>query len=202
MEHDPPPAEPPVRSVVPFFAITFGITWGMLVVYALVPEGVRAWIGPIHGRHPLFILAVYAPAIAALILVLRHTGLRGLRGFLSRLLLWRMPAVWWVVLLVLLPACYLSGTVQSAWSFTPFFIGSVGAGMILTGLFNAARGSLLLAALFHFQLNNPLWPDAQPWDMYLFAGVAVVVVWLDRRRMLARPGAVDGGVTGVTRPGV
>jgi len=32
-------------------------------------------------------------------------------------------------------------------------------------MFNKSGGSILLAALFHFQLNNPLWPDAQPSDM-------------------------------------
>lgn len=88
-----------------------------------------------------------------------------------------------------LPAFYLSGLVQSEWSFMPFLIGSVAVSLILTAMFNAARGSILLAALFHFQLNNPLWPDGRPWDMYLFAAVAAAVVWIDRKRMFSRAGA-------------
>ena len=34
------------------------------------------------------------------------------------------------------------------------------------------------------QMNGPAWPDAQPWDMYLFVAVAALVVLLDRRAML------------------
>lgn len=94
------------------------------------------------------------------------------------------------------PAFLLSGTKQSAWAFGPFFLGVVAISVILTAMFNAARGSLLVAALFHFQMNGPAWPDAQPWDMYLFVAVAVLVVVVNRKRMLSR----DGAATGVLMP--
>ena len=63
-----------------------------------------------------------------------------------------------------LPAFFLSGSPQSAWPFGPYFIGVVAITVILTPMFNAARGSILIAALYHFQMNGPAWPDAQPWD--------------------------------------
>ena len=47
-------------------------------------------------------------------------------------------------------------------------------------------GSLLVAVLFHAQVNGPAWPDAQPWDMYLFVVVAAVVVLVNRKAMLSR----------------
>jgi hypothetical protein len=47
-----------------------------------------------------------------------------------------------------------------------------------------------MAALFHFQINGPAWPDAQPWENYLFAVVAIVVVILNRKAMLTRTNAV------------
>jgi hypothetical protein len=53
-------------------------------------------------------------------------------------------------------------------------------------MFNDARGSLLIAVLYHFQMNNPVWPDAQPWDTVLFATAAVIIVWLHRRTMFQR----------------
>ena len=90
------------------------------------------------------------------------------------------------------PAFLMSGTKQSAWAFGPFFLGVVAISVILTAMFNAARGSLLVAVIFHAQMNGPAWPDAQPWDMYAFAVVAVLVVLLNRRTMLARgSGATD-----------
>ena len=100
-----------------------------------------------------------------------------------------------------LPAFYLAGTVQSGWSFTPFFIGNVALAVIVTPLFNASRGSLLLPALFHFQLINPLWPDAQPYDTYFFVLVAVAAVWLNRGTMFTRAGAVTAVIPGADGDG-
>jgi hypothetical protein len=224
-----------------------------------------AIFGEISGNHPLFYLAVWAPAIAALTIVLFKKGREGTRRFLSRLLLWRAPAAWYAFLLVgipllfyagavwkglssaelipvsslgaylvalalmaikgpveeigwrglalpllqrkmsplsaslvlgvvwgvwHLPAFMLSGTPQSAWSFTDFFIGTVALSVITTALFNASRGSILLPALLHLQLINPLWPDAQPYDTVPFVAAAVVVIWLNRKTMFRRSGGV------------
>ncbi len=88
------------------------------------------------------------------------------------------------------PAFLLSETPQSAWSFTPFFVGSVAVSVIVTQLFNASPGSILLPALFHFQLINTIWPDAQPYDTLFFVAAALMVVWLNRGAMLNRDGRV------------
>ena len=253
------------RALAPFFAITFGIAWTILGLYIYLNEPMARAFGQISGKHPLFVLAVYSPAIAALILVAWCGGAAGLKRYLSRALLWRCPAPWAVFLifgiplifvagaavkgnlltdpfpfssvgaavlamafmLVLgpieefgwrglalplmqrhlapilaglilgiiwgiwhLPAFLLGGTPQSTWGFAPFFIGSVSVSVVLTPLFNRTRGSILLAALFHFQLINPLCPDAQPYDTIFFAATAVVVVWLNRATMFTRDGAV------------
>jgi len=266
----------PATALVPFVVITFGVAWGVLALFVLFNEQMTALFGPLSGRHPLFVLAVYAPAIAAFALVLFYTGVRGLRRFLSRLLIWRCPAAWWAFVLfgipllfaagaVLqgnlfdqgfpfasaaslagalaatlaigpvaefgwrglalpilqrrfaplwaglilgviwglwhLPAFLLSGTPQSAWSFTPFLTASVAVSVILTPLFNASRGSLLLSALFHFQLNNPLWPDAQPYDTLAFTAAAVLVVWFNRGVMFHKRSAVTEVVPRASLPG-
>jgi len=101
-----------------------------------------------------------------------------------------------------LPAFYLAGVVYEDWSFLPFFIGNVTLAILVTPIFNSARGSLLLPMLFHWQLINPFWPDAQPWDTWLLVGVAIVVVWLNRNTMFSRDGAVTEVIpdTGDGRP--
>jgi hypothetical protein len=253
------------RDLIPFLAMTFLISWGILALYILLPGPMARWFGRLTGSHPLFYVAVYAPAIAALILTLYRHGIGGTRRFLARLLLWRAPLPWYGLVLVGVPAVFyaaalfkagaydtlfpfpsvpaylsalllmaikgpveeigwrglalpllqrrmapiwaglvlgavwglwhlpaflLSGTPQSAWSLTPFFVGTVALSVIVTPLFNSARGSILLPALFHLQLINPLWPDAQPYDSWLFVGVAVVVVGLNRGTMFTRKSAV------------
>lgn len=87
------------------------------------------------------------------------------------------------------PSFLLSGSPQSAWDFGPYLLGVIALSVIITPLFNAAHGSILVAMAFHFQMNGPAWPDAQPWENYLFALVAVAVVVLNRRTMLTREGA-------------
>tara|TARA_R110002072_G_scaffold108780_1_gene235744 strand:- start:2239 stop:3093 length:855 start_codon:yes stop_codon:yes gene_type:complete len=251
--------------VILFFLIAFGLAWSLFVLFIFAADWVVATFGDISSHNPLFILAVYAPAIAALSLVGLKTGFGGMGRFLSRLLIWRTSLAWYGFILVgipvifflgslvkgnadsaplftepftsmlpligfmmilgpveelgwrgfalpllqrklvpfwaglvlgiiwafwHLPAFVLSGTPQNSWAFTPFFLGSVSCSIILTPLFNQARGSILMAMLLHFQLNNPLWPDAQPYDTIFFVAAAVIVVWLNRMTMFSRTGGV------------
>jgi membrane protease YdiL (CAAX protease family) len=127
----------------------------------------------------------------------------GWRGLALPLLQRRFSPFWtglivgtiWMVWHI--PAFLIGGTPQSAWSFFPYFVGGVAMSVIFTAIFNDSRGSLLIAVLLHFQLNNPMWPDAQPWDNLLIAAIAVVIVWLKRRTMFQR----GSGVTDILMPG-
>jgi hypothetical protein len=104
--------------------------------------------------------------------------------FWASLILGVVWAVWHA------PAFLLSGTPQSAWSFGPFFVGLMAVTVIMTPLFNASRGSLLIAILYHLQVMNPIFPDAQPWDFFFFMAAAVVIVWLNRGTMFQRGNGV------------
>lgn len=259
------------RKLIPYLAITFGLTWGIATLLILFPDQIMALFGELSMSNPLFILAVYSPGFAGVLLVWQTYGLKGLGSFFQRLTLWRAPwwgwlltifsipaimyigaalkgtisepfpfSPWYQVFLALamalflgpieefgwrgfalpllqrrfapfwaglilgviwmiwhIPAFLIGGTPQSAWSFAPYFVGGVAASLIMTVLFNASRGSLLIAVLFHFQMNNPIWPDAQPWDNYLLACVAVAVVWFSRRTVFQS----DSGITDILMPG-
>jgi hypothetical protein len=255
----------PFRSVTLFLLLTFGIAWGILAAFIFIPETMVGLFGEITGEHPLFYLAVWAPAISAFIVIFRWSGLEGLRRHLGRALLWRCSWPWYAFLLLGVPLVFfvgsflkgnlsetafpfpsassflvalffiaikgpieefgwrglalpllqskmtpmwaalvigviwglwhtpaflLSGTEQSAWSFLPFFTGTIALSVIVTPLFNASRGSIFLPALFHFMLINPVWPDAQPYDTYIFALIAIVIVWLHRDSMFTRTNSV------------
>ncbi len=338
-----------LRDLFIFLVLTFLIAWAVLAGYVFMPDTMSRWFGALTGSHPLFYLAVWAPALSALAIVGWRTGLSGVRRFLGRLLLFRMSWPWFVFLLIGVPAVFfvaallkpgayhdpfpfpslpaylltlflmaikgpveeigwrglalpllqqrmapiwaavvlgiiwgvwhlpaflISGVPQSGWSFGHFFIGVVALSVIVTPLFNhsgtltarcapsrgkntgqpneerlstkmgrrpadnaaggheprprsgeaeaaqaqprsevrskrsrdaskarggsaptegsvnRSRGSILLAAFFHLQLMNPLWPDAQPYDSYFFVGVALIVTWLNRRTMFSRESAV------------
>lgn len=77
-----------------------------------------------------------------------------------------------------LPAFFLSGTPQSGRALGPFLLGIVALGVIAGVLLNAGRGSILWPALFLWQVNGLLWPDAQPWNSPFVAVLGVLAVWL------------------------
>jgi uncharacterized protein len=145
-----------------------------------------------------------APLLAAMafMLVLGPMEEFGWRGVALPLLQRRLAPFWAGLVLGLvwglwhLPAFFLNGTPQSGWGFMPFLIGSVCLSVILTPMFNASRGSILLSILYHFQANNPLWPDAQPHDTYFFVAAAMIVVWLTRDTMFTLTGAVTEVIPG------
>ncbi len=153
------------------------------------PEGVGAMVGL------MFMMLLLGP--------IEEFGWRGV----AQPLLQRYMAPFWAGALIgaiwgvwHLPAFYLAGVVFAEWGFLPFFVGNVTLAILVTPIFDAARGSLLLPMLFHWQLINPFWPDAQPWDTWLLVGVAAVVVWWKRETMFSREGAVTEVVPGEARP--
>lgn len=83
-----PPAEPrdriPVSAPLPFLLMAFGLAWTVLGLFVFAPARMPAMFGEITGQHSPFHLAVYAPAIAAFVVILRGFGANGPRRFLSR----------------------------------------------------------------------------------------------------------------------
>lgn len=120
----------------------------------------------------------------------------GWRGIAQPLLQRHMAPIWAGMLIGAvwgiwhLPAFALAGTVFGGGDFWPFFIGNITLAVLVTPIPNRSRGSLLWPMLFHWQLINPFWPDAQPWDTWILVAVAVVVVWWNHDSMFTREGAV------------
>jgi|SRR6056297_383555 len=144
---------------------------------------------PPEGAGPVF-------AVMFMMLALGPIEEFGWRGVLQPLLQRHMAPIFAGVLIGAiwgfwhLPAFFLAGTVFGGWNFLPFFVGNVVLAVLVTPILNRTGGSLLWPMLFHWQLINPFWPDAQPWDTWILAAVAVVVVWWNRDTMFSRDGAV------------
>ena len=164
---------------IPLLMVTGAILRGSLDTYAF----------PFSTATQLF----SALGLALIIGPVEEFGWRGLmlpilqrrfKPLYAGLILGAIWGVWHI------PAFLLSGTPQSGWSFLPYFLALLSVSVIMTALFNASRGSLLLAILVHFQLNNPVWPDAQPFDAITFTIAALVVVWIYRRSLLSRTDAI------------
>jgi hypothetical protein len=77
------------HQTVVFCLLTFAITWGLGACVIFFPEPLRALLGEMTGFHPLYILAVAAPTVAATILTLAWEGWSGLRGQFLVVSSWR-----------------------------------------------------------------------------------------------------------------
>lgn len=48
------------RLLAAYFALTFGITWGIALLLFAFPAQFRAWFGELSLTNPLFLLAVWS----------------------------------------------------------------------------------------------------------------------------------------------
>jgi uncharacterized protein len=87
-----------IRSLPAFLLIAFGMAWTIIGLSIFYTDQTIAAFGPISERHPLFILSVYSPAIAALVVVFHAGGSEGFKRYLSRLFLWRCARPWYAFL--------------------------------------------------------------------------------------------------------
>lgn len=168
-----------ILVVIPMAYVAGSQLKGGPLVAPVPPDGVNALFAT------LFLMLFLGPV--------EEFGWRGL----AQPLLQRYVAPFWAGAIIgavwgvwHLPAFFLSTTVFAEWSFIPFFVGNVTLAILVTPLFNSTRGSLLWPMLFHWQLINPFWPDAQPYDTWIFVVAATVVVWWNRDTMFKRKGSM------------
>ncbi|HVA76684.1 MAG TPA: CPBP family intramembrane glutamic endopeptidase [Candidatus Binataceae bacterium] len=86
-----------------FFLITFGLTWGLGACFALFPAQLMAVFGKVSITNPLFIVAVYAPSLSAIIMTGLIDGLAGIQSLLGRVFHWRNGIQWYLAISVGIP---------------------------------------------------------------------------------------------------
>jgi membrane protease YdiL (CAAX protease family) len=91
------------HPLLAFFVLTFGLTWGLGACFALFPAQLTAVFGKVSVTNPLFIVAVYAPGISAIIVSGRIDGSAGVRRLLGGFLRWRIGIRWYLAILVGIP---------------------------------------------------------------------------------------------------
>lgn len=174
-----------VFAGIPLVFVAGSLLKGGPVLAPIPPEGIGAMVSV------LFMMLFLGP--------IEELGWRGVaQPILQRYVapVWAGAIIGTVWGIWHLPAFFLSGTVFGGWNFLPFLVGNITLAVLVTPLFNRAGGSLLWPMLFHWQLINPFWPDAQPLDTWILVAVAVIVVWWNRDTMFARDGAVTEVIPG------
>jgi membrane protease YdiL (CAAX protease family) len=244
-------------ALLEFFALTFIITWGLVLIFFRYPFHFLLRFGPIFLDQPFYRLiwhlCVYAPAISAFIVITRRHGFAGLWSYFRRVLRWKIHIKWYLIVLVGFPIFYaidkaifvavggsaspypvdpwylviipalfsvitnpapveefgwrgfalpllqrrfsalgsslILGTIWGFWHFPAFLligppytlnlfplylIQAISLTIIMTALYNATGGNVLIAFLFHWQIHDPFQVDAFPDDLYVLTPMLVV----------------------------
>jgi membrane protease YdiL (CAAX protease family) len=87
-----------------YFALTFAISWGDILIVAGGPGGISANNQPSEMLLPLMLLALFAgPAVAGIVMTGLLYGREGFRDLLIRMTRWRVGARWYAVALLTVP---------------------------------------------------------------------------------------------------
>lgn len=161
-----------IRSLFPFLLITFGLAWGILALFIFMPVQMTGIFGKLTGQHPLFFLAVYSPAIAAFTVILFNTGFQGLKGFLSRLLIWRSSLSWYAFLFLGIPLIFVTGSLIKGNLFTdPFPFSSLSA--LLPAMFFA----IIKGPVEEFGWRGLALPLLQRKFVPFWSGLILGIIW-------------------------
>ena len=131
------------RHALPaYFALTFAISWGAVLVVIGGPGGLRGTTAQSDPLFPFVYLAMLAgPSAAGILLTSLVDGRAGLRELMGRLLEWRVDPRWWAVALLTAPllitATLLTLSLASP-TFLPGILTSPGSASLL--LFGIAVG--------------------------------------------------------------
>jgi len=90
-------------SLIPFFLLTFLITWGLGALAIFLPMQFQALFGELTDTSPVYFLAIAAPTISATILTFARDGWNGLKLLYARLIHWRFDLKWYALVLIGIP---------------------------------------------------------------------------------------------------
>ncbi len=164
--------EVPSFALIGFFVLTFAITWGVTGMYIVAPDWSSSTFGEISGSHPFFFLATWAPAISAFVLVLYFGGVRGMKAFLARLLIWRLSMFWAAFILIGIPVAFMIGSsMKSGPLLAPSPPEGVGAMVAITFMM------LFLGPIEEFGWRGVAQPILQRHVAPLWAGMIIGTIW-------------------------
>ena len=92
------------HPLLSYFALTFAISWGDILIVAGGPGGISANSQPSEMLLPLMLLALFAgPAVSGIVMTSLVYGREGFRDLLVRMRRWRVGARWYAVALLTVP---------------------------------------------------------------------------------------------------
>ena len=158
--------------IIPFVLLTFGVTWGVMLVLVTAPQLIPSFLGPMSVTNPVYILAVWSPGLVGTGLILWQTGWAGLRRYFGRLFRIKVGWQWWAFVLLALPVIKIAGAILNG---TPF------SGWLVLDPFGQILGislfMLFLGPVEEFGWRGVLLPLMQRVMTPALAGVIIGLIW-------------------------
>lgn len=83
------------RSLIAYFALAYALSWSIEIPLALSKRGIIPPVLPMWTHY----FVAYGPALSALIVVSISEGKSGLMEIASRIAMWKVRPIWWIVAL-------------------------------------------------------------------------------------------------------
>jgi membrane protease YdiL (CAAX protease family) len=135
------------HPVAAYFALTFAISWGGVLLVIGGPGGLPATSEQFSALSPVAIpVMVLGPSVSGILMTALVGGRVGLRDLLSRLLRWRVDARWYAIALLAAPllmlAVLLALSLTSSAFLPALFVVRDKAARVLFGLFAAVTAGI------------------------------------------------------------
>ena len=166
------------HSVLTYFALALAISWGGLLLVTSGPGGIPGRSEETESLLPLGYLTMLAgPFVAGILMTVLISGRAGFRELLSRLLKWRVGAVWYAVALLAAPLLAMV-TLLALLPASPVFLPGIfatddKASMLLTGLIVG----LIVGIFEEVGWTGFAIPRLRQHHSILITGLMVGVVW-------------------------
>ncbi len=166
------------HSVLAYFALTFFVSWGGVLLTIGGVGGIPANAEQIEKLLPLVALTLASgPVLASLLLISIIDGKAGLREFLSRLFRWRVSVRWYIIALLITPVFALITLLVLSFT-SPIYTPGIFASKDKAALLLSALAAGLAAALF----EEPGWtgfaiPKLRMRYSVFFTGLIVGFLW-------------------------
>lgn len=170
--HTAAPGDIGTRALVPFLLLAFGITWGLMALLIAQGELMESLFGELGVTHPVYILAVWAPGLAAFTLVLLHAGPGGVRRFITRLSPRGVGPGWWGLAFLALPLVKIVSAMLNGTPFSQLLVLQPFGEVLLVTAF-----MLVLGPVEEFGWRGLMLPLLQRAVAPVWAGLMVGFAW-------------------------
>ena len=90
-----------------YLGITFGLSWGMSILYVLFYDLLHPYVGELTLSNPFVIISLNSPSVAGILIFFLYGGVKGLKQFVKSLIPNKKECIWFLIIIVISVVFYL-----------------------------------------------------------------------------------------------